>query len=350
MQLDGVLQRYSELASRDSWFSPLHLVVNGQKTPILSPLELALNDSELRAGDVPFDGFADVAGWLGLPSPGTKGDLSSLAVHVSPPVELGLNECALSNGRLSLRLYAHPSFDLKKVKLSARGFPGVGLVSRVQIAEQIDWKRLERGVIQGEVVVDLPDSDQVIVMLMLGTTTVRRNWFVDPDRARNQRLFAMRHFDEGLKMISRVVGEGKDAANFEKSVASLMFSMGFNPSLQVETQAPDILATTPAGRLVLVECTLRLSDVYAKVGKLVDRRNSLKAELESNHHRSDIVAVLVCGVPSEQIAAAAKEAARSDRVVLIAKEQLERAIDSRGASEDPDKMLEKALNELHTQQ
>lgn len=338
----GAYDFYSEMSHRERWFSELHLQIIGSSRPIPSSAELANIDNGLRLAHPPFDGLSDATAWLGLRSPMSAGEASSISIRVGPPVDLIFDRCALAEDRLHLTLNAHPEFDVSRVGLAMRTVPGNGLAARQQVANQITWNSEYGGRLEGVAHIDLQHADQVLVMLMVGSSTVRRQWFVDPAKARNNRLLAVQHFDRELKMIKQAVLESTESAKFEKGVAALLFLVGFSPVLSVETDAPDLIVTTPGGKLVIVECTTRIADFASKVGKLVDRRGSLSKSLTTSGHPATVSAVLVCRLPRDQIAAQASEL-RSHNTILVTGEDLSAAFDRLRFPNDPDRILDEAL-------
>ena len=184
--------------------------------------------------------------------------------------------------------------------------------------------------------------------LMIEGLTVRRQWFIDPAKARNNRYLAVQHFDRDLRMVRAAVLESSDSVKFEHGVASLCFLLGFTPSVQLETDAPDLVVATPGGKLILVECTMRTSDIATKIGKLVDRRGSLSKHLAASGHPAEVNAVLVCRSPVDQLPAQATEAARN-MVILLTNEDLLAAFDRVRSPVDPDEVLAGAAARLASQ-
>lgn len=340
---------YSEMGSRERWFSELHLQVVGSHIPCASPMDLAAVDSALRSANPPFDGLSEAAMWLGFAPPGTTTRPPFIDIRVGPPCDLIFQKCSLLNDRLDITLHAHPNFDTRRVGLAVRGAPGVGLDGRKQVSDEIRWGNVRAGRRVGKARVKLKNADSALVMLMIGRSTVRRQWFLDPQKARNNRLLAVQHFDQDLKMIRSAVLETSDSARFEQGVAALLFLLGFSPCLQLETASPDLIVTTPGGRLVIVECTTRIADFSAKLGKLVDRRGSLTKSLSASRHPSEVVAVLVCRLPRDQIAAQVEEL-RSRSIILIAGEELVSGFNLVRHSNDPDEILDEAFSSLSTAQ
>lgn len=331
----------SEMIHSDRWFSDLHLQVVGNCTSMPTLTDYSSIDNSLRCNDLPFDGLQDLSSWLGFNNPKVKPDfLPSINIRVSPPVDLIFDECCLENDCLSLTLHAHPFFDVDRISLAVRAVPGNALASRQQVASKIDWGDVSDGRRKGAAKIHLEDADSVLTILVLGEITIRRQWFIDKAKAYNYRLIAFQHFDNNLNMLKKaVIDITTDSARFEKGITAMLFLLGFIPAPQIETDAPDLIVTTPGGKLVIVECTTRIADFSTKLGKLVDRKHSLSKALEVSKHYSRVYSVLVCASPLNQIAMKDSELANY-QVILITKEDLVDAFERLRGHNDPDDMLD----------
>lgn len=338
---------YSEMGRADRWFSDLHLQVSAARIPPPTPEQLLKIDNDLRASQTPFDGLADISGWFGVGVPALTGASPMLVARVLPPVDLILGQCGLREDELRLVLHAHPGFDVSQLRIAVRGVPGVGLQARLQMTAGIEWGEVREGRREGVARFTIASVDQVLVMLMIGMSTVRRHWFLDPAKARNNRLLAFQHFDVDLRMIRNAVFESQDSMKFEQGVAALLYLHGFSPAIQVETNAPDLIVSTPGGRMAVVECTTKVADVSAKLGKLVDRRGALSKAIGAAGHSAQILAALVCRLPRDQIAAHEADL-RTHKVLLLAAENLQQALDSVRYPGDPDQILDQARSRLGT--
>lgn len=337
---------YSEMIHRDRWFSDLHLQVIGNRQSIPSAIDVASIDNALRRNELPFDGLADIASWLGLADPRNSHAPPSINIRVSPPIDLIFSESKLEDDQMRLILYSHPHFDVSRVGLAVRAVPGKALESRKQIKE-IDWKLARNGKREGVALISLEQADSVLVMLMIGDSTVRRQWILDPAKARNSRLITIQHFDRELRMVRQAVLDPLGAEHFEKGIAALLFLLGFTPVLNIEKDSPDLVVTTPGGKLVIIECTTRIADFSSKLGKLVDRKGSLSEALQASSHHSRVDAVLVCALPITQIATQGDEL-KTHQIILITKEELLIAFDRLRFPNDPDEMIDKAIAKLAT--
>ena len=345
---ETTLDFYSEMTYRERWFSELHLQVLGARRPQPSNLELATADNEIRLATPPFDGLNEACNWLALTPPGSSANANSLNIRIGPPVDLIFEECQLMADRLTLTLHAHPKFDVSRVRLAISASPGSGLLGRRQVASDIIWRKVRNNRRPGIVQIDLPQADSALAMLMIEGENVRRQWFVDPEKARNNRYLAVQHFDKDLRMVRAAVLESSDSVKFEHGIASLLFLLGFTPSVQLETDAPDLVVVSPGGKLTLVECTIRTSDITSKIGKLVDRRGSLSKYLVASGHPAEVNAVLVCRSPLDQLPAQATEASRN-KVMLVTNENLLTAFNQVRTPSDPDEILARTAAHLASQ-
>lgn len=345
VKVDKKVGYWSEMLYPGRWLADLHLQVSGEMRPFPSGIEYAAIENSLRKAKPPFDGLADAAAWLGLGNPGAKSHPPSINIRVMPPVGLIFEECRLDADSLTLTLHAHPKFDVRRVGLAVRAAPGNGLDGRRQIGEMIKWGRVKDGLRVGIAQVMLAQADSILAMLMIEDMTVQRQWIIDTAKARNNRWVAVQHFDKELRKIRDSVFDSQDSTRFEHGVAALLFLLGFTPSVQLESDAPDLIVTTPGGRLIVVECTTRIADFSAKIGKLVDRRGALTKQLTAAGHSAQVISVLICRLPRDQIAAQADEL-RALSTILVAGEDLATAFDRVRFPQDPDTLVQSAMEWL----
>jgi hypothetical protein len=351
LQLRGLEPQtaYSEMLQRDKWMGEVHLQLSGEAWPHqLSPMDRIREDNALRAGQPPFDGVVELAQAVRLSDTRLSHQRPSITIRVSTPVDLLLNNLVLSENRLQLSFIAHTKFDRKKFAVAARGHPGEAMSTRKQIARSVRWQASKQSFREGKLDVELKNSESAIVMVTYAGQLVRRQWVIDPDRATNTRLAAMHSFDKELKQLRQALFESTDSVKFEQGVAALLFLLGFAPSPVLETQAPDLLVTTPAGALAVVECTTRMADVGSKLGKLVDRRELLAAQLTASGNPRRIHAFLVSSQTRAQVAADIGRTALLN-ITLITREDILQGLTRTRWPLDPDKLLEDAAQRLAAQ-
>lgn len=339
------LNYYSEQSHKDTWFTELHLQITGDRLRQISSAEASQIDTALRNATPPFDGIEDLGNWLRLADRRVSGRESAINIRLGPPVDMLFDRSSVDKNVFTLAFSAHPNFDISKIGVSIREFPGKGLESRKHVGASIGWKRPKGGLRSGFLKTKLLNADSVLAMLTLGQQTIRRQWFADPDKASNIRYLTTQFFDKDLKQLRQVLLDSSDSVRFEQGVASLLYLLGFANAIQVETQAPDILVTSPAGKIAIIECTTKISDFQNKLGKLVDRRNALLASLNATGNVHRVAAFLICGLPKLQIAAEDKLLAQH-QVTLLCRENLAQGLLQLRLPTDPDEMLDRAVAQL----
>jgi hypothetical protein len=337
---------YSETIQRDRWDGGLHMQIAGTAPAIqTTPGQLLLLDNSLREQSPPFDGMADLSQYLGLPDTRLSHQKPSIEIRIGMPVDLTLS--TLAKDQLQLNLIAQKYADLKLLKLSVRAFPGAGLRAREHLTEKVKWGSSRKGFREGKLTISLAKADSALVLLTYAKQLVRRHWFVDPDKATNVRYVATQALDRDLKQLRSSLLETTDAARFERAVAALLYLLGFSPSSVLETQAPDLLVSSPSGALAIVECTTRISDFGAKSGKLVDRKHVLQAQLEASGHSIRVHAFLVTPQTRAQVSAEV-ERLQALGITLLCREEILEGLNRTRWPGNPDKMLEDSERRLTT--
>lgn len=338
----GGVDLYSEMTQRDRWFCPLHLRVSARRAAAPSPANIAALDAALRRSAMPFDGIADLAVWLGLNAdfPGTRAP--ALTISVAPPIDLIFDQTTLVANKLAVTLHAHPALDVNRITLAVRAAPGDGLAGRKQLADQVVWSDPEDLKRVGKATVSLPDADSVLTMLSLGAETIRRQWILDSQKARNSRYVSINQFDADLRMLRQALFENPDGRKFEQGVSTLLHIIGFSAAMPLETDSPDIVVATPAGQTVVVECTTRLSDFASKSGRLVERRAALSKSLAGMNLPSQVTAVLVCRLRREEVAVTERDL-RDRKILLVTAEDIESGLRRARFVVDTDELLQQAI-------
>ncbi len=274
---DRPISYYSKVPTDDEWNYTLNLTCRSDERQTQDSLHWAEVNSLLRCAETPFDGIADVSSFLGLPNPSVSTE-PQIDIYKHPPVELDVAKSKFVDGVLELTFRAVPRLDLKKVSVALRWAPVVA--DRYQAAHLVRWQEPEGMSRDGSLTERKDGVDGALVMLSVGGLPVRRHWVVGGHRSRGVREATIQAFDHGWeKLRDSLINNQKDARGFERSVATLAFLLGFQVAAYTDSEAPDLALFTHSGRVILVECTLRTSDVRSKIGKLVDRRGAVSDHL-----------------------------------------------------------------------
>jgi hypothetical protein len=171
-------------------------------------------------------------------------------------------------------------------------------------------------------------------------------WIGDPGSFPNWKRTTYEWADPGCEVLKDLLFEKikkrkKEGGDFEVGVASLLWMLGFGV-LQIRSPRlldnPDLLMTTPGGRIVLVECTTGVIDKEDKLAKLHDRARSLKGQLEkAGSGHIELLPVLVTSLPAASVVDIEK--ATKFGIQVLTKEGLQSALDRSIIPQDPDALF-----------
>ncbi|SRR6266568_237139 len=307
-----------------------------------------LQDWYLRGLNPAFADFDDLHGTYGLPSQHLAGSQTYFELIAYPPVEIG-DTSAISNGiaRVSVRM----AKGLERGKLSiAYRTTREGEVPNRGNCEAAQFTWTEAGDTP-TAIVEFKTGDAALVhcFLRYSGDAVQQCWLTDPTKHLNPRLAAHSAFDEDLGFLRKLLFDFKrnEAQNFEYGVSLLFHILGFSvsqhgriPKLQ---DGPDIIAHTPAGHFVLVECTTQDLNENDKLAKLSRRSETLRSELDkAGYSRSDILPVLATALRSAQVAKQ-REDAEDKQIHVLAREDLEQLLLRAALAPNPDGWIKESM-------
>lgn len=325
----------SDMQQLDRFICPLHIKVSVEEPKTNEIFDFTSIDAELRKNELPFDGLSDLAGWLGV-NDIARNAISESRIIVRPPVDLVWDQSSLHDGKIVLSFIAHQNLTVDRFTVAVRAFPGEGLASRKQVAERIVWE-VEAGYKVGTVNFELPKVDTAMVMLMFGNATVRRQFFIDPEKASNARYLAVKTFDKNMEKLDANLF-GDNSKRFEEAVDLLFFILGFSSVRLLGTDGPDIIVCSPSGQIVIIECTISISGFSEKLGKLVNRKSAMERALAQAGQATSTRALLITAQRTSDVASKHEELVRFG-VRLVAREDLEKLVDRLSAAIDPEQIL-----------
>lgn len=336
---EGGISYYSKVPNDDEWSYRLNLTCRSEKKCSQDSLLWSSINAQLRCADTPFDGISDVCTFLGLANPIASTE-HQIDIYVHPPAELDGANSWFKDGNLQVAVRAFAELDLAKISVALRWSPAV--LDRQQAANVLTWNApeglLRWGVLKGH----RKDADGALVMLSVAGHPVRRQWIVGAHRAKGIRAGTIQAFDPGWEKLQEMLSSSRDSKAFEKAVATLAFLAGFQAVPYTDTEAPDLALFTPNGRVVLVECTLKTSDVRSKMGKLVDRRGAVLDHLTKIGTPASVACLLVCQSTRDRILVDDVDLQKAS-VILVPQESLSDLLLRIRFDLDPDAVLDEVL-------
>jgi len=322
----GALSFYCPWPVQEPHYFAPQLEVRLDRTNLLSQdINISEINAELRTGERPFDGLADLLARYNLGSNGYIAQEQKITLVLTPPLDVQLNRCSLSNDLLVLELRKSVALGREKISIGLRQLPGECLSRRSQVAHLVSWAPAESGFELGRLEMKLDSCAAAELMVSASGHTATRCSVEDNANGLNPRLKVYRRYDASLAQLKdHLFPEDKKSKNLEVGVATLLHLLGASSVKMLPTDAPDVIAETPGGRLVIIECTVKMDDP-AKLTKLANRRNSFVFHHDGAGQTREVLALLVVSKPRNQITVDVEELNRN-QIILIAKEEIEAAI------------------------
>lgn len=309
---------------------------------VSSILSFVINE-ELRCGVHPFDGIGDLCSFLGFNENALLSD-PFIELIVQPPADLDTAQCDMNDGNLKLALFKHPKLESSDFSIGLRCFPKPSIQNRFKIpTADIAWVKrddFESGLMYKQ----FTDTVMVQVFLSVKGKIVRRHVIHDRSRATNLRYQLHNHFDVNLKKLKESLFSEKKPQDFEKAIGIVFNILGFSVCTFIDTDAPDIILSSPKGRVVLVECTLRTHDIRTKAGKLHHRKTEIINKIKIDFPWVEVVPVLVCNQPRDTITE--DFFVNDNNIILFCQEDIVQALETLQLLSDPDDLLDKGFEKL----
>lgn len=291
-------------------------------------------DWQLRAAEVPYDNLYELAndyrtGFV---------DGSSVAIFAAVPGRAGVVIYASPvHGTVAtptVRINRH--LNPQEVSLGLRVVHNDVVVERRSIAgKDIRWEPLD-SLLQGTVVISVPDGSSIQCILRYQGKALHFGHLYDQERTPNIRRTVLQAFDPNLEAIGKLLfvepGKSKPgkSSDMERGVAWLLWLLGFSVlDLGVSNQtsdAVDIVAISPSGVFLLIECTTGVLKSESKLASLAARFVRIQAELATRNAK--VIPIIVTSLARSQVSSDLREA-QSLGILVLAREDLQYALETR---------------------
>ena len=251
-------------------------------TYLSAPVE-ANEDDEwiLKSANPPFANVHDLLVNVNLPD--TAGAFQVLAL---PPVLVD----AASNiqgevGQLKIRMTS--ALPVEHASMGVVIHAGGAIQIREQLlSSRFEWNNCAEteGILVGTANIAVPKASVAHCFACYANKSYHHYWVGDPNASQNPRRTIYEVFDPRFERATELLNQRAKRGvtrDHESAVASLLWVLGFAPvHLGALGDAPDVVAISADGNVVVVECTLSSLKTDNKIQKLVDRSNEIRKALE----------------------------------------------------------------------
>ncbi|CAJ4290228.1 hypothetical protein [Burkholderia pseudomallei] len=310
-------------------------------------------DWALKAATLPFDSLNELSVEYGLGAAPNIHTMLEIVAHTATEVWL---PSSVKQGKADLGLWLAPNLDRSKARLGYRVIDKGLAVNRGSVdGDKLEWCE-ESGDVVGKLSLEVPLGAVVQCIASYAGHAHNVRWFADPQTYQNARAAILSNVDQTGKLLRGYLlpdlpPKGKAADDFESAVAWMLWGLGFAPvgfGMNAKTRdAFDILAVSPRGDFLVVECTLGLLRAESKLSKLSAREASLRKMLATSglqHIR--VLPIIVTAMTREEIKADLSAAAETG-VLVLSREDLEAVFqDERLRFANADQLFDQALQKV----
>ena len=340
-----------------AYFDPFHQegIASGNRLSVLTItgaakhlfIEQTKFDWELKAAPKPFDSLDELFSILVLG--GKRENSANIEIVAFQAAAINFNSVISGTDAKPSVSLAKP-LDVNKCQIGYRVFLHGKVVDRGSIqGGNLTWTEQE-DFLKGEGWVGIPQGAVLHCVASYAGIAQHQYWLADPAHSQNSRRVSLEAFDDQLEILRDYLFEEqkqrKNARDFEFGVAWLMWMLGFSIT-QVggtarSSDAPDILATTPQGNVLVVECTTGLLKAENKLANLIGRTEAVRKRLVlSGNGHLKLLPVIVTAKTMEEIKADLEQAQKLG-VLVVAQESLHELMQQTIAAPDPEAIYTRA--------
>jgi hypothetical protein len=320
-------------------FIPLHpeVLAQQQRTGVLQirgtdqsdHWQNPLLDWALRSADAPYDNLNELSIDFGM---GGLIERSTIIEAVAPNVVAVDLSNQVTGGIARIGVLATKGINRSKVSIGYRVLDKGAVTSRMTVAgDVLEWVE-EEGREVAATEISVPPASIVNCYARYDGITYHSGFIVDPSLAQNPRRAVYERFDPELTALAEALAtnDRKRARDVEPAIASLLWMLGFNTchlgGTKVLQDGPDILGATPAGHVIVVECTIGTLKAESKMPKLLARTVAVREQLsKAGHAHLRVLPVMITTLARNEIASELSDAA-SNGVYVIAGDDFQEAI------------------------
>lgn len=337
--------------------------INGGRTSVLTVSGIQRHqyiqqpqlDWELKSAKLPFDSLGELLNEYSLGI--YKGDFANLEVIAFPAIEVDFMSI-VERDSAKPALFLASSLNQAESHLGYRVLLHGQVIDRgILSGSELEWSRGEN-YNRGVGALTIPSGSVTQCFAAYRGIVHHQAWIADPALSQNPRRAALEEFDAKLTVLRDFLFEEqkqrKDARDFEIGISWLLWIFGFSVAHSGATSrtsdAPDILVTTPAGHMALVECTTGQIKADSKLAKLVGRAQTIRRRLDASGNRHiRLVSVIVTALSRDEVKADLEQA-RQLGVVVVAKEELVDALERSIMVQNADLIFSQAEDSLRSSQ
>lgn len=311
----------------------------------------------LKAAEMPYDSLSELLQDFGLGQ--LRQERTLVEVIASHAVEV-LAQSVVKGTSATVGLWMSDRLDRANARLGYRVLSKGKVVHRGAVSgSDLTWHNEEAASI-GQTSFDVPEGGVVQCIASYGGHAHHVAWRADPATFLNPRAAVLNLVDPNMAILKAYLAPDLNAPSktraddFESAVTWLLWTLGFSTiafgTNSKTRDAFDVVAATPSGDLLVVECTTGMLRAESKLSKLIARASNMRESLrEAGHHHLRVLAVAVTALRDDQVTADVAPAEEAG-VLVLTRETLLGALDQIAAFPDADTLYQRGIDAVNDRQ
>jgi Holliday junction resolvase len=315
-------------------------------------IDSTLLDWELKGASTPFFNVQELCDEFLIGQ--IRGDSVNVEI-IAFNVAVVAAESSIEETKAKLVIVIADGLAIQSASIGYRVFDRNRVTKRGLLAgSELKWQKIEnvqRGI--GEL--EVPSGAVVDCVANYAGVAQNHFWIADPKTAQNPFRSVHHAFDNNLEvlrdLIDRAQRKGADARDLEMAVSWLLWLLGFSATriggTSKTSDAPDLIAATPTGNLVVIECTTGILREDSKLAHLVQRAERVRQSLASCGHQHLRVLPLIVTTKTRDEVKAELDQAYKLGVLVATSEDFPQMINRTLLLPDPSRLYAEAEETLH---
>ena len=326
----------------------IHLTISGGQR---QRIESTVLDWELKAAPTPFFNVQDLCDefWVGQ----IRGDSVSVEI-IAFNVAVVATESSIEGTKAKLVIVIADGLATESASIGFRVFDRNRVAKRGLLpGSELKWQKIEN-VQRGIGDIEVPAGAVVDCVANYAGVAQNHFWIADPKTAQNPFRSVHNAFDNNLEVLRELIDrsqrKGADARDLEMAVSWLLWLLGFSATRIGGTgktsDAPDLIAATPMGNLVVIECTTGILKEDSKLSHLFQRTEKVRQSLVAcgNQHLK-VLPVIVTTKTRDEVKPELDQAHKL-RVLVVTSEDFPQMINRTLLLPDPNRLYAEAEEAL----
>lgn len=223
-------------------------------------------------------------------------------------------------------------------------------IKRGKVAsDALDWSS-EGSHLTGKIELSVHEGSVLHCFATFANSVQHHYWIMDSSKILNPRRAAYEAFDSKLTLLKEAIGATKNSRDLEKAVSCLLWILGFSVT-QIDglpkIQNPvDLIAVSPKGHYIVIECTTGILKEDNKLPKLHDRASAVKKQLASTGNNTfNVLPVLVTSKKHDEIKMELEQAEKHG-ILVVAREELDAVLERLIFYPNPDQIYDEAQQKV----